>query len=78
MQCFLFVFLVRDKSKDLQHMQEVIGYHTQNGHPVTLILFPEGTDLSRNNLIESNAYAAQKGLPKYRHVLHPKVWPLGS
>lgn len=43
MQCFLFVFLARDKCKDLQHMQEIIDYHTQNKHPVSLILFPEGT-----------------------------------
>ena len=43
MQCFLFVFLARDKCKDLQHMQEIIDYHTQNNHPVSLILFPEGT-----------------------------------
>eukprot|EP00288_Rhodomonas_lens_P015756 CAMPEP_0177697712 /NCGR_PEP_ID=MMETSP0484_2-20121128/4656_1 /TAXON_ID=354590 /ORGANISM="Rhodomonas lens, Strain RHODO" /LENGTH=272 /DNA_ID=CAMNT_0019208761 /DNA_START=354 /DNA_END=1172 /DNA_ORIENTATION=+ len=73
MQSFMFVFLARDKSKDLQHMEDVLSYHTSNHHPLSLVLFPEGTDLSPTNMERSNAYAAQNKLPKYKYVLHPKV-----
>ncbi len=57
----------------LQHMEDLLLYHTSKSHPLSLILFPEGTDLSKENLAKSNAYASQQGLPKYKHVLHPKV-----
>ncbi|EKX36980.1 hypothetical protein GUITHDRAFT_116847 [Guillardia theta CCMP2712] len=73
MQSFLFVFLARDKSIDLKHMGEMLGYHTNNKLPLSLILFPEGTDLSPHNMAKSDAFASQNGLTKYRHVLHPKV-----
>jgi hypothetical protein len=46
--------------------------------PLSLILFPEGTDLSRENIAKSDAFAAQNKLPRYTYVLHPKgVWGLG-
>jgi len=73
MQSFLFVFLARDKSIDLKHMGEMLGYHTTNKLPLSLILFPEGTDLSPHNMAKSDAFASQNGLVKYKHVLHPKV-----
>jgi len=41
MQAFMFVFLARDKARDLQHMENVLLYHTANDHPLSLILFPE-------------------------------------
>jgi len=73
MQSFMFVFLARDKSKDLQHMENVLSYYTSNSQPPSLILFPEGTDLSPRNIAKSDTFAAQNGLPKYKYVLHPKV-----
>ena len=40
--------------------------------PLSLILFPEGTDLSRENIAKSDAFAAVNKLPRYTYVLHPK------
>mmetsp|Transcript_11986 Transcript_11986/g.17293 ORF Transcript_11986/g.17293 Transcript_11986/m.17293 type:complete len:382 (+) Transcript_11986:82-1227(+) len=73
MQSFMFLFLARDKSVDLQHMSDVLNYHVSNDMPLSLILFPEGTDLSRENMVKSDAFAAQNSLPRYKYVLHPKV-----
>lgn len=73
MQSFMFLFLARDKGVDLQHMSDMLSYHTSNGLPLSLILFPEGTDLSRENMVKSDAFAAQNSLPRYKYVLHPKV-----
>eukprot|EP00802_Teleaulax_amphioxeia_P014084 Tamp_14143.p1 GENE.Tamp_14143~~Tamp_14143.p1 ORF type:complete len:385 (+),score=63.13 Tamp_14143:32-1186(+) len=73
MQSFMFLFLARDKSVDLQHMSDVLNYHVSNDMPLSLILFPEGTDLSRENIAKSDAFAAQNSLPRYKYVLHPKV-----
>lgn len=36
-------------------------------------MFPEGTDLSPDNIIRSNIYAKKNNLPNYQHVLHPKT-----
>lgn len=72
-QCFLFIFLARDKTKDLQYLDEVLSYQSRNGLPVSLVLFPEGTDLHPEAIVKSDAFAVQKGLPKYKYVLHPKV-----
>eukprot|EP00992_Anisonema_acinus_P011021 TRINITY_DN7066_c0_g1_i1.p1 TRINITY_DN7066_c0_g1~~TRINITY_DN7066_c0_g1_i1.p1 ORF type:complete len:265 (+),score=30.05 TRINITY_DN7066_c0_g1_i1:481-1275(+) len=40
--------------------------------PVALLIFPEGTDLSPNNIKRSHAFAEKNGLPKFSHVLIPR------
>lgn len=39
----------------------------------SLLLFPEGTDLSRYNIEKSTQYALNNNLPVYKNVLHPKT-----
>lgn len=39
----------------------------------TILLFPEGTDLSDQNLERSHAHSEKEGLPKYMQVLHPRT-----
>ncbi|CAM9103280.1 unnamed protein product [Discosporangium mesarthrocarpum] len=73
MQMFMFVFLARDRRRDVVHMRRVGRYLHFHGVPTSLLIFPEGTDLSANNLKKSQAFAAERGLPLYKHILHPKV-----
>ncbi len=69
----LFVFLKRDKSKDLQRVREISEYLVYLNLPTTLLIFPEGTDLSPPNHLKSLAFAKREGLAEYQYVLHPKV-----
>lgn len=73
-QMLLFVFLKRDKSKDLQRVREISDYLVCLNVPTTLLIFPEGTDLSPSNLLKSLLFAKKEGLAEYQYVLHPKVW----
>lgn len=73
-QMLLFVFLKRDKSKDLQRVREISDYLVCLNVPTTLLIFPEGTDLSPSNLLKSLQFAKKEGLAEYQYVLHPKVW----
>lgn len=73
-QMLLFVFLKRDKSKDLQRVREISDYLVCLNVPTTLLIFPEGTDLSPSNLLKSLLFARKEGLAEYQFVLHPKVW----
>ena len=38
-----------------------------------MLLFPEGTDNSKGNQAKAHAFAKERGLPQYDHVLHPKT-----
>ncbi|CAM9676502.1 unnamed protein product [Choristocarpus tenellus] len=73
MQMFLFIFLARDRRRDVVHIRRVARYLNHHKVPTALLIFPEGTDLSANNLKKSQAFAAVKGLPQYKYLLHPKV-----
>lgn len=39
---------------------------------LSLLIFPEGTDLSESNVMKSNTYAKQNNLKEREYVLHPK------
>ncbi|KEG11149.1 putative acetyltransferase [Trypanosoma grayi] len=71
MQLFRYMFLSRRWDKDEEMIQQMIShYHFSGG--ATIMLFPEGTDLSPSNVERSNAYAAKNGLPLFHHVLNPR------
>lgn len=72
MQMFMFIFMTRDKSKDLIHMQALCEYAVGLGNNVTPVIFPEGTDLSESNLKKSQQFCVDKGLPVMHQVLQPK------
>mmetsp|Transcript_27053 Transcript_27053/g.71280 ORF Transcript_27053/g.71280 Transcript_27053/m.71280 type:complete len:293 (+) Transcript_27053:649-1527(+) len=73
MQCFLFVFLARDKNKDLKYLEDLVAHHHQRGLPVSLVIFPEGTDLHPEAVVKCEEFAKQRGLVQYKYILHPKV-----
>lgn len=69
----LFVFLARNKGKDLKRVREISNYLVGLNVATTLLIFPEGTDLSPSNHEKSLQFAKKEGLPEYQYVLHPKV-----
>lgn len=69
----LFVFLARKKSKDIQRVREISEYLVGLDVPTTLVIFPEGTDLSPSNHQKSLDFAKKEGLAEYQYLLHPKV-----
>ena len=72
-----FIFLERDLSKDREYIKRACNLlaneisHMER-HPAVLI-FPEGTDLSRSNIAKGHKFAEAKGLTKYNRVLHPRT-----
>lgn len=70
---FLFVFLARNKSKDVSRVRDICEYLVGLEVPTTMLIFPEGTDLSPSNHQKSLDFARKEGLAEYQYVLHPKV-----
>ena len=74
MQALLFMFLTRkDATKDLKCLKDTTSYITSYKDPFKILIFPEGTDLSKSSLERSAKYASKNNLPTYRHVLHPRT-----
>lgn len=44
----------------------------QHHSAMSIIMFPEGTDLSPENVVKSEQYAQDKGLKLLKHVLYPR------
>jgi len=73
MQIIMFVFISKNRDKDVPHLKRLISYlYNISGSKLTILLFPEGTSLTENRLAESNAYATEQHLPQFEFVLHPK------
>lgn len=72
MQLALYIFLKRNRDDDLPHISKMLAYLTSLGTIPSLLLFPEGTDLSDSNIEKSNRFASSNNLPQYKYVLHPK------
>jgi 1-acyl-sn-glycerol-3-phosphate acyltransferase len=72
MQLGLYVFLERKRENDVPHITNMLTYLINMKASPSLLLFPEGTDLSQSNLDKSDQYAKERGLACYKYVLHPK------
>lgn len=72
----LFVFLARNKAKDVRRVREISEYLVGLNAASTLLIFPEGTDLSPSNHEKSIQFAKKEGLAEYQYLLHPKVWSI--
>jgi hypothetical protein len=75
MSLCLFPFIHRGskhRDTDLARIERICRYLSQLGVPNSLIIFPEGTDLSASNQQRDREYAIAKNLPVYQHVLHPR------
>lgn len=73
MECGAYIFLERDWGKDEALLSEAIAYYARSGEPYQLLLFPEGSDLSPANLAKARAFAEEKGLTPFAHLLQPRT-----
>jgi lysocardiolipin and lysophospholipid acyltransferase len=72
-QLLMFIFLSRNRDADVPHIVRMLNYlYAVEARPSVLI-FPEGTDLSPENLEKSNAFAKEQKLAETKQVLYPKV-----
>lgn len=76
MQCFHFIFLSRSSAKwneDKPYLVGALRRITQRERACILI-FPEGTDLSNENIEKSNAFGLRHNLSlSKKYTLHPRV-----
>jgi len=74
MQMLLYMFLSRkNKDGDISHIVRTLNYLSKSkDRPPSILIFPEGTDLSPSNVEKSRNFAKSKSLPELSHVLYPK------
>ncbi|KAK2785051.1 hypothetical protein FQN52_008773 [Onygenales sp. PD_12] len=82
MMFYGFIFMARKWASDkprLQHrLEKLKTYHqgptpgSQLLDPMWLLIFPEGTNLSKNTKGISDRYGAKQGLPPFRHQILPR------
>lgn len=67
-----FIFLSRKWEQDAATIESMCHWYRLPQERTTLVIFPEGTDLSPSNIEKSQTYAKQNGLPVFRYVLTPR------
>mmetsp|Transcript_20654 Transcript_20654/g.34747 ORF Transcript_20654/g.34747 Transcript_20654/m.34747 type:complete len:288 (-) Transcript_20654:2975-3838(-) len=74
-----YIFLQRKRDTDIPHIRRMLHFlmalvpSVGDTHSMlSLLIFPEGTDLSESNVMKSNTYAKQNNLKEREYVLHPK------
>ncbi|CAB0045317.1 unnamed protein product [Trichogramma brassicae] len=67
------IYLKRNWQLDKDTFVEYLDYHREIGKKVQILFFPEGTDFTEKNRRNSDRYASERGLPLYRHVIHPRT-----
>ena len=82
MMFYGFVFLSRhwetDRPRFAHRLQKLKGRHSgplsgkNDLDPMWLLIFPEGTNLSKNGRTKSSAWAAKQSIPDLRHALLPR------
>ena len=66
------VFLKRNWAKDANSIAATFARLRDGKLPTWLMIFPEGTRATPTKLAASQAFAASKGLPHFKHVLMPR------
>ncbi|CAF1293990.1 unnamed protein product [Adineta ricciae] len=68
-----FLFLHRQWEKDQDEMKKTIEYYKSSQTPVSLLIFPEGTNLHNKTKLKSNTYASKQTTfnRPYEYCLHP-------
>lgn len=75
MQHAAYLFLDRDWEKDQKKINSLTSYYRSAQSPLSLLIFPEGTNLTSNTLQRSNEYAAKQNefQRPYEFTLHPRT-----
>ena len=73
MQNLLYFFLNRKWESDKLYMDDMLDYFQDLKYPLQLFVFPEGTNLCRSSIRNSDKFAEKNNLVKYKYCLHPRV-----
>lgn len=73
MQLIQYIFLQRKWSDDREYVVESLNYYCDMEYPVQLLIFPEGTDLSKKNQLKDKEYSEKNGLSVNKYVLNPRT-----
>ncbi|CAM4743786.1 unnamed protein product [Rotaria magnacalcarata] len=70
-----YLFLDRIWEKDQETMKNISGYYKSCQSPLSILIFPEGTNLTEQTKIKSNEYAAKQTSfnASYEYCLHPRL-----
>ncbi|CAH1110213.1 unnamed protein product [Psylliodes chrysocephalus] len=73
MQLACFVYIKRCWQLDKLIFDKYVNYVSRIRYNHSLLIFPEGTDLTEQTKKSSDRYAEKNNLPLYDYVLHPKT-----
>lgn len=73
MQMNGFLYITRHWEEDRGRLSRTLDYLIALGSRTQLLIFPEGTDLTKSSKEKSDKYALQHYLPQYNYTLHPKT-----
>ncbi|XP_074026786.1 lysocardiolipin acyltransferase 1 isoform X2 [Leptinotarsa decemlineata] len=73
MQLACFVYIKRCWILDKKILLKYIDYVSDLSYKHSLLVFPEGTDFTRETKISSDKFAERNNIQKYDHVLHPRT-----
>lgn len=73
MQMNGFLYITRRWEEDQGRLSRTLDYLIALGNRTQLLIFPEGTDLTKNSKEKSDKYALQHHLAEYTYTLHPKT-----
>jgi len=75
MQHAAYLFLDRIWGKDQQIIKNISGYYKSCQSPISILIFPEGTNFTNETKIKSNDYAAKQTNfnRSYDYCLHPRL-----
>ncbi|VDQ03991.1 unnamed protein product [Trichobilharzia regenti] len=72
MQCGSFIFLRRRIATDQERLQKTVTYLLDIQDSCQLLIFPEGTNLTKVSIARSDTFAEKNNLPYLRYTLHPR------
>lgn len=73
MQMACFIFIKRCWLTDKLTLQKAVDYFSNLNYKFSLLVFPEGTDLTTATKKKSDEYAEKHNLQKYDFILHPRT-----
>lgn len=73
MQHFVFVFLHRKWADDQKNLAKLLPFLATTEPQTSYLIFPEGTDLSDENVAKSAAFAEKNGLAPRKYSLYPRT-----
>lgn len=73
MQMNGFLYITRRWEVDKERLSKTLNYLIALNKKPQLLIFPEGTDLTKTSKIKSDNYARKNNLSLYDYTLHPKT-----